>query len=205
MKSSVGELEEPAVVERRDVGRARLAADERHLAEEVARPEPDVLARDRDLDLARRDEVGGVRCVAAMDHPIARLRGVRLKMQQHDLALLGGERPEHREVIDQFLGRERAVRRGPLLGARARDVEVGLDLRESLCVRILEPGPEPGPGGDERVQRVGGDERELVQRDRDDRARENQAQALRRQEPERHAQAARMNENSPTWASAAET
>src|ERR1700756_2860988 len=55
-----------------DIGRARMIAQQRHLAEERAFAEPDFLVRQIDLDLAASDEVHAVAGLALADDHGAR-------------------------------------------------------------------------------------------------------------------------------------
>ena len=69
----------------------------------------------------------------------------------------------------------------------------------------LEDGHEPRVGPQPRLGGIDGTEEQRVEGDRDERAGEDQVIALVRQQAETTASSARMNENSPIWASPAAT
>ena len=89
---------EAAVIERGDVGRAPLAAQQCHLAEELTGAlGVDALSVDGDLHLALGDQVQGVGGIPRADQALAWLRGQGLEMQHQFIAFQRAAQEAERE------------------------------------------------------------------------------------------------------------
>ena len=99
------EHQELAEIDRDHVGRAPLAAEQRHLAEEGAGFQPDRLGLEPDFHRTRGDEEHRVAAVALADHPLAGRGGARPEQQQQLLLVLGFDVGKQREGFEQLLSR----------------------------------------------------------------------------------------------------
>jgi hypothetical protein len=176
-----------AIIDGGHVGRAPLAGEQRHLADEVARTEPDLLPGDRHLDAARRDEIGPVRPVALADDLVARRRRARPEEKEELLPLLRLDRREDREAVDQLLllQRHRRLARLVALPDHLQRRAQALELRPAI-------GPHPvgraAPGRQPLDRPVGDREGERIERDREERPGKDQVARLPVEEAERDAE-----------------
>ena len=134
---ALAEHGELAVVECGDVGGARLPADQRHLAEDIARPSLILRPATETSTCPFEMKYTRVGFVAGADNALTRLRRLRLEVQHQHLALLG--------VILAKSGKRCGSSCGvkvfaPRLAARhvAGRVQVGLQHGEARAALLLE-------------------------------------------------------------------
>src|SRR5438105_4026579 len=95
-----GHDQQLAIIDGRDVRYPAGAAQQRHLAEELACGQKNLPPGDRHLDAARRDEVDAVGAVALADDAITRRRRAGLEHEEEFFTLLRLDRGKERETLD---------------------------------------------------------------------------------------------------------
>jgi len=154
---ALAERGEFAVVQCGDIGGARLAVDESHLAKIVASVQADDLATaDRNLDLTLGDEVDGIGLLTRANDAFAGLGAFDNEVQDEDFALLRAETREEREALGKFLGGEGLVRGGFFGGSHAGGFEFTLERFEVGLAAILEAALEVGFALNPFCEAVGG-------------------------------------------------
>jgi phosphohistidine swiveling domain-containing protein len=107
-----------------DISLAALAGNEPHLAEEVARVQPDLLTHHFDLHAARRDEVHRVGVVAVTNELLPGNCEPRPQQARDGIELHPGELGKYRHLGNELPGLKTEIETGPDLDLGAGDLHL---------------------------------------------------------------------------------
>ena len=160
--AEIGEIEmQQLAIRLRHRGRAaRLAGNERHLAEELARAHDSRLRLQFDRNLARNDEIHAVAGLAAADDDLARAESARPEKLRHLGDARGTQPMEERDARDEVPGAQELA--APHLLAEARHQDGRPHRADADPAQHDGAGEQPPEGGDGHLVAIahGGERRD---------------------------------------------